>query len=114
GGPGATRTPVEDRPVRRLLAATLIACCVTTSFAADPPEDTAKAAATRKLLKQKVTFMWKDTSFGEIIADIKEQVKGLPLRADTKAGVNLNKQVTFSCKDVPLEDAIEMLLAKAN
>ena len=115
GGLGAKRIQLEDRPVRRLIAATLCVCCVASSFAADPiPEDTPKAAATRKILKQKVTFTWKDTSFGDIIADIKDQVKGLGVRADTKAGVNLNKQVTFSCKDVPLEDAIEMLLAKAN
>jgi hypothetical protein len=115
GRDGREEQLLEDNPVRRLYAATLFICCVAPAFAADPlPEDSVKAAATRKLLKQKVTFNWKDTSFGDIIADIKEQVKGLGMRADTKGGVNLNKQITFSCKDIPLEDAIEMLLAKAN
>ncbi len=100
--------------MRRLFAATLIVCCVAPSFADPLPEDSAKAAATRKLLKQKVSFMWKDASFGDVIQDIKDQVKGLGVKPDTKGGVNLNKQITFSCKDVVLEDALEMLLVKAN
>jgi hypothetical protein len=82
-------------------------------YAADPPPpDTPKAAATRKLLKQKVNFEWKDTAFGDVIDDIKMQVKGLGIRVDSKSGVNLNKQITFKAKDVPLEDALEMLIAK--
>lgn len=98
--------------MRRLLAAALITCCVTTSFAADLPEDSPKAANTRKLLKTKVTFTWKATSFGEVVDEIKDQVKGLVIKPDTKAGINLNKPITYSCKDKPLEDLLDELLGK--
>ncbi len=99
--------------MRRLFAATAFALCLTSVYAADaPPKDTPKAAKTRQILKKKVSFDWKDTSFGDVIDDIKSQVKGLGIRVDTKSGVNLNKQITFKVKDVPLEDALEQLIAK--
>jgi hypothetical protein len=31
---------------------------------------------------------------------------------DTKAGVNLNKQIKYSCTDKPLEDALDEMLGK--
>jgi len=100
--------------VRRLLAATVFTLCLTSVYAPAQgvPEDTPKAAATRKILKQKVKFDWKDTAFGDVIDDIKSQVKGLGLRVDTKSGVNLNKQITFKATDVPLEEALEGLISK--
>ncbi len=97
--------------MRRLFAAALITCCVASSFAADPPEDTPKAAAARKVMKTKVDFTFKATSFGEVIDEIKEKVK-IGIKPDTKAGINLNKPITYSCKDKPLEDALEEILAK--
>ena len=97
--------------MRRLLALSVFACCVTASFAADPPEDTPKAAAARKLLKTKVSLTFKATSFGEVISDIKDQVK-IGIRPDTKAGVNLNKPITYACKDKPLEDVLDEMLGK--
>jgi len=88
--------------------------CLTSLAAADPvPEDTPKAAATRKILKQKQSFEWKDTSFADVLDDIKGQVKGLSLRPDTKSGVNVNKQITFKAKDLPLEDILDQLLGKS-
>jgi hypothetical protein len=99
--------------VRHLLAATVCALYLSSVFAAEPPpKDTPKAAKTRELLKKKVDFEWKDTSFGDVVQDMKDQIKGLSIRVDTKSGVNLNKQITFKAKDVSLEDAIEMLIAK--
>lgn len=98
--------------MRRLLAATVFTLCLSSVYAQQPPPDTAKAAETRKLLKKKVTFEWKDTAFGDVLMEIKDSVKGLVISADTKSGVNLNKQITFKVKDVPLEDALEMLIAK--
>jgi hypothetical protein len=99
--------------VRRLLpaAALLVLVLLTSAQAAPGDEDTPKAAKTRQVLKTKVTFDWKDTSFGDVIQDIKDQVK-IGIIADTKAGVNLNKQMTYSCKDIPFEDALEQLIAK--
>jgi len=99
--------------MRRLFAFPLLAFCVASVYAADPlPEDSPKAAKTRMLLKQKVTLKFKDTSFGEVVSDIKDQVKGLALQPDTKAGVNLNKQITYSCKDKPLEDVFDELFGR--
>ena len=111
-GTDAKTIQLEDRPVRRLCAAALIACCVATSFAADPPpEDTPKAAAARKVLMTKVDLTFKATSFGEVIEEIKEKVK-IGIKADTKAGINLNKPITYSCKDKPLGEALDEILGK--
>ena len=98
--------------MRRLLAATLFVCCVTPSFAADAvPEDSAKAAVTRKMLKHKVSFTWKSTSFGDAIDEIKEQVK-IGIKPDTKAGINLNKPITYTCKDKELGEVLTDVLSK--
>jgi hypothetical protein len=95
-----------------MLAAAVCTICVATLFAAEPPpEDTPKAAATRKVLKTKVTFTWKATAFSEVIDEIKEQVK-LGIKPDTKAGINLNKPITYSCKDKPLEEVFDEVLGK--
>jgi hypothetical protein len=95
---------------RFLVAASLFTLCLVTAQAAPVPEDTPKAAATRKLLQQKVSFNWKNTSFGDVVDDIKMEVKGLGIIVDTKSGVTRNKQITFSCKDVTLDEALEKLL----
>jgi hypothetical protein len=97
--------------VRALLAASLLGLILAVAYAA-PSDDTPKAAATRKLLKEKVTFTWKDVAFGDVLEEMKEKVKGLHVRVDTQSGVNLNKQISYSCKDVPLEKALAELLGK--
>jgi len=98
--------------VRRVMAAALFACCVTSSFAEPLPEDTPKAAATRKVLKTKVSFTWKATALGDVFDEIKENVKNLGIKPDTKGGINLNKPITYSCKDKPLEDVLDEVLGK--
>jgi hypothetical protein len=99
--------------MRRLVpAALLLVFVVASSQAAPGDEDTPKAAKARQLLKTKVSFDWKDTSFGDIIGDIKDQVKGVAIIPDTKGGVNLNKQMTYKCTDIPFEEALEGLIAK--
>jgi hypothetical protein len=102
-----------DSIMRYLLSAVaLLAVCLTALIAADPPADTPKAAKTRTLLKQKVSFNWKATSFGDVRDEIKDAVKGLGIIVDTKSGVNLNKPITYQCKDKPLEEVLEDLLGK--
>jgi hypothetical protein len=76
-------------------------------------EDTKKAAETRKVLKTKVTFKWKDTPFGDVVTEIKDEVKGLRIHVDNKGGVNNNKPITYSCKDKPIEDVLAELLGKS-
>jgi hypothetical protein len=98
--------------VRRLLSAlSLFALCLAATPAAQVPEDTPKAAATRKLLQKKVSFNWKNTSFGDVITDIKDEVKGLGILPDTKGGINLNKQINLTVKDVTLDEVLEKLTA---
>ncbi len=98
--------------IRLLSAAALLVLVVLTSAQARPgDDDTPKAAKTRQLLKQKVSFEWKDTSFREVLEDIKDQVK-VGIIPDTKAGITLNKQITYKCKDIPFENALEELLGK--
>ncbi|HXG08636.1 MAG TPA: hypothetical protein VNK04_02510 [Gemmataceae bacterium] len=75
-------------------------------------KDTAKAAATRKKLKQKVTVNWKDTRLADIVEDIKEMVPGVSVRLDNKGGVSNNRKVTYAAKDKPLEEVLNELCAK--
>ncbi len=77
-------------------------------------EDTKKAAETRKLLKTKVSFKWKDTPFGDVVTEIKEQVKGLRVHVDNKGGINNNKPITATYKDQPLEEVLADMLGKYN
>jgi len=98
--------------VRRLLVLglPLIACIASLALAED---DTAKAAATRKLLKQKVTVEYKDAAFREVVDDLKEQIgKGLSIKPDTKSGVQLNTKITLAMKDAPLEDVLNAICDK--
>ncbi len=75
-------------------------------------DDTKKTADTRKLLKTKVSFKWKDTPFGDVVQEMKDQVKGLRVHVDNKGGVNNNKPVTATYKDQPLEEVLADLLGK--
>src|SRR5207245_3799421 len=98
--------PLEGLAVRRylVLGLAMIACVASFALAED---DTAKAAATRKLLKQKVTVEYKEAAFREVVEDLKEQIgKGLSIRPDTKNGVQLNTKITLALKDVPLEQVL--------
>ena len=75
-------------------------------------EDTAKAAATRKLLKQNVTVEYKEQALREVVDDLKEQVKGLSIKPETKSGVQLNTKITLNAKDKPLEDVLNTICDK--
>ena len=66
-----------------LTCSLLLAVCVSPVRA----EDTPAAARTRKLLKKTISVDFKDTRLEDAIDDIKEQVKGLKARLDTKGGV---------------------------
>jgi hypothetical protein len=83
-----------------------------TALAADPPEDTPKAAATRTKLKQKFSFTWKDTSSAGVLDELKEETK-INVIIVKNSGVTLNKQITYACKDKPLEEILDELTTKA-
>jgi hypothetical protein len=95
--------------VRRfLIACPLLLVAVTVSWSA---EDTKKAADTRKALKTKVSFKWKDTSFKDVMDEFHETVPALRFHLAPKE-VNLNKQITYTCKDKPAEEVLVDLLGK--
>jgi hypothetical protein len=88
----------------------LIACIASLALA---DEDTTKAAATRKLLKHKISLDYKEEAISVIVDDIKDQVgKGLSIRLDVKGGLNRNTKVTISKKDAPLEEVLNAICDK--
>jgi len=98
--------------VRRflVLALPLIACIASYSLG---DEDTAKAAATRKLLKQKVTVEYKDAAISEVVDDLKEQIgKGLSIDLNVKSGLNRNTKITLMMKDKPLDEVLNAICDK--
>lgn len=104
---------------RLVITTGLLAACLTCSvhlFAADD-KDTPKAAATRKLLKTKITVDYKDTILKEVVADIKEQIedktkKKLSVIYDTKGGVSLNTKFTYKADDKPLDEVLDEMFKK--
>jgi hypothetical protein len=74
--------------------------------------DTPAAKKTHTLLAQKVTCDYKDTPLKEVIDDLKDQVKGLHVRIDTKGGVSQNQTITYSAKDVPVTEALDAMFKK--
>jgi hypothetical protein len=99
--------------VRRLIAVAVVVCVgLTAAPAADRSEDTPAAAKTRKLLKEKVTVDFKDTRLEDVIDELKDQIKGLRMQLDTKGGVSRNQTVTYSGKDVTLEEALDQMFKK--
>ncbi len=107
--------------MRRLVAAAgLFATCLLGVFdlsAADDAKDTTKAAATRKLLKTKVSVEYKDTPLSEVIDDIKDQVKEktkktLGVRVHNAGGVSNNTKFTYKADDKPLDEVLDEMFKK--
>jgi hypothetical protein len=99
--------------VRRLIAVAVIVCVgLAGTPAADKDDDTPAAAKTRKLLKEKVTVEFKDTRLEDVIDELKDQIKGLKMQLDTKGGVSRNMTITYSGKDVTLEEALDEMFKK--
>jgi hypothetical protein len=107
--------------MRHLLSATALVClCLGLALsqgraelrAADKSDDTPKAAATRALLKKKITVDWKDDRLEDVMNEIKEQVKGLSIRWDSKGGVSRNQKLSYTGKDVTVEAVLDGLFTK--
>jgi autotransporter-associated beta strand protein len=76
-------------------------------------DDTPKAAATRKLLKKKITVNFKETPLKDVIEELKEDhVPGISIRIDTKGGVSQNQAITYKGGDVTLEQALDEMFKK--
>ncbi len=102
--------------MQRLIAITLVCLIGLTGVGparAEKDEDTPKAAKTRKLLKTKISLDIKDVPLREVMDEIRDDhVKGVNIIVDTKGGVSQNQKLSFSGKDVTLEDALDKMFAK--
>jgi hypothetical protein len=99
---------------RLMLTASLFAVCLVgfvNGYPADN-DDTPKAAATRKLLKTRVTVSFKDTPLTDVLDEIKDQIKdktrkSLAVLKDNKGGVSNNTKFTYKADDKPLEQVLD-------
>jgi hypothetical protein len=102
--------------MRHLFLLTALFClCLTSGEGAEDkgkPDDTPKAAATRKLLKQKISVEITDSRLEEAMDELKEQVKGLKIILDSKGGVSRNQKVSYTGKDQTVEEVLDGLLKK--
>jgi autotransporter-associated beta strand protein len=96
------------------LALVLVLSAVDRSRADDKSaDDTPRAAATRKLLKTKITVSFKETPLKDVVEEIKEEhVKGISIRLDTRGGVSQNQAINYKGTNVPLEDALDEMFKK--
>ena len=105
---------------RLVLTTSLFAACLAgfvNLSAAQGEKDTPKAAATRKLLKTKVSVDYKDTPLSEVVDDIKDQVKDkakktFGVRLDNKGGVSNNTKFTYKADDKSLDEVLDEMLKK--
>ncbi len=98
----------EDKTVRgAILALSIFALLGSPVLAAD---DTPAAAATRKMLKEKVTVNWKNESLENITNELKDDVKGLVILLDSKQGVSRNRKFTYKAKNKPVEEVLNDML----
>src|SRR5579875_1043847 len=104
---------------RLAMTAGLLAVCFLwgMNLSAADEKDTPKAAATRQLLKTKVSVDYKDTPLSEVVEDIKDQIrektkKVLGVRVDNKGGVSNNTKFTYKADDKPLEEVLDEMFQK--
>lgn len=98
-----------------LFAATLAG--LANACAADKDDESPKVAATRKLLKTKISVDFKDALLRDVVTDIQDQIKEqankkLSVLIDTKGGVSLNTKFTYKADKKPLEEVLDELLKK--
>jgi hypothetical protein len=104
---------------RLVITAGLLAACLMCSFklSAADEKDSPKAAATRKLLKTKVSVDYKDTTLSDVIDDIKDQIKekskkNLFVLKDNKGGVSNNTKFTYKADNKPLDEVLDEMFKK--
>jgi hypothetical protein len=95
-------------------------CCVAllglagVAVAEDKEDETPAATKTRKLLKTKLKEVeWKNTRFEDMMNELKEEVKGLSIRWDSKGGVSSNKTFTYKAKDKTVEEILNDVCKEA-
>ena len=74
--------------------------------------DTPKAAETRKLLLQKISVEYTDTSLTDVVEDLKGQVKGLTFKLDTAGGVSKNLKISFKGDEKTVAEVLDAIFKK--
>ncbi len=108
--------------MRRLVGTvSLFVACLAgfANLSAADEKDTPKAAATRKLLKTKVSVDYKDTMLSDVIDDIKDQIKDktkktVSILKDNAGGVSNNTKFTYKADDKPLEAVLDEMFKKSD
>jgi len=85
---------------------------VLTSGIALAEDASTKAQATQKLLKSKISVEFKNTRLEEALDELKDQVKGLKIQIDSKGGVSRNSTLSFTGKDLTVEETLSGMLEK--
>jgi hypothetical protein len=100
--------------MRHLLLLTALLCLALTSIEAadEKTEDTPKAAATRKLLKQKTSVDFSNTRLEDALDELKDSVKGVKFLVDSKGGVSRNQTLSYTGKDQTVEEVLDGMLKK--
>jgi hypothetical protein len=98
--------------VRRLTVFAALLCLGLSGAHAADEADTPAAAKTRKLLKNKVTVEFKDTRLEDAVDELKDQVSGLKVLLDTRGGVSRNQTLSYTGKDVAVEQALDGMFKK--
>jgi len=77
-------------------------------------KDTDKAAATRALLKTKVTVEYSNTLLQDVAKDLSDLVKAaankeFPTKIDPVSGASQNLKITYKAKDMTVEEILDGL-----
>ena len=75
-------------------------------------KDTAKAAATRKLLQEKISVDFQDEPIRNVVDELKNKVPMLGLKIDSAGGVSGNIKITYKADEQTLADIFEGMFKK--
>jgi putative peptide zinc metalloprotease protein len=70
------------------------------------------AVRTRRLMRRRVTVSYDNTRLGDVLADLKKQVKDLKWTLDTRAGANEDLTVSYRAKDHRLGMVLDDLFGR--
>jgi hypothetical protein len=98
--------------MRRLLVPLCVILIGVTAVAAQAPKDSEKAAATRDLLKTKISVDYKDALLQDVAKDLTDQVKAsskkeFPTKIDTNSGASINMKINYTGKDKTVAEVLD-------
>ncbi|HEV3443234.1 MAG TPA: hypothetical protein VG099_01265 [Gemmataceae bacterium] len=94
-----------------ILAITLALVSTDTGAQEKPKSDTAKAAISRKKLKEKISYDCTDLALRDVCPELTEKA-GVPVRIEPKSGISGNIKITYKGDDQPLEKVLAEMFKK--